>query len=595
MNTYLVLKEQSVKGKTRTVVTVDLDCPDKKHNKVVISGNLPAMYQGMTLYIELSPESNRKMSLANDYQVIYGKETLNAFKKADVDIETYKQCESNHKLVKHKGIGWEEAQTCSDNLYDILPFEEADKIHKEMVNNPSDKKRLDAISKKVIENARNRRKIAYGVSEFLSYFDEVEQAGAYEVLLTSIKMLCLQAQEFGFKDNHIWDTELKMKKDFVNTDIRSRISDEFNLLAESEIDGFIDTVSEQYAQEQLDILHCLRNSCPSIVTGGAGTGKTTVIKLIIECYTYYYNNDNILLVAPTGKASRRLASKTDMPASTIHKALRKTPDDDFVFYNFYNPLPHKLVIVDEASMISTELMYDLLSAIDRQSKVIFVGDHNQLYPVGYGEPFFDFLDILPVFELKINHRQQEGTDILREANNALQGKPLKNGRGVYVSNIEFDDIGEILQSRKDEGENPDLQIISPYNEMNAAINRFMRVGVDNLNENDKVILVRNTKDYCNGDIGYIRKISRDGMIVDIDDRTIHITPANYKDVKLAYAITVHKMQGSEANTIIVFIPQDDRYMIDSKMMYTAVTRARKELYVYYYPSPEEINEEEKET
>ena len=85
------------------------------------------------------------------------------------------------------------------------------------------------------------------------------------------------------------------------------------------------------------------------------------------------------------------------------------------------------------------------------------------------------------------------------------------------------------------------------------------------------------------------------MIVDIDDRTIHITPANYKDVKLAYAITVHKMQGSEANTIIVFIPQDDRYMIDNKMMYTAVTRARKELYVYYYPSPEEINEEEKET
>ena len=94
-----------------------------------------------------------------------------------------------------------------------------------------------------------------------------------------------------------------------------------------------------------------------------------------------------MLVAPTGKAARRLAEKTDMNASTIHKALRKTPENGFVYYHEKNPLPYSLIIVDESSMIDTSLMYDLLKAVRESSKIIFVGDCNRLPPVGYGEPF----------------------------------------------------------------------------------------------------------------------------------------------------------------------------------------------------------------
>lgn len=321
----------------------------------------------------------------------------------------------------------------------------------------------------------------------------------------------------------------------------------------------------------------LRRNGKIFVTGNCG--KTTVIKNIIECYGSYYSKKNVLLVAPTGKASRRLAEKTGMPASTIHKALRKNPEDDFVYYTAENPLPHRLIIIDESSMIDTELMYDLLSAVDRTSKVIFVGDCNQLEPVGYGEPFFDFMNTLEVFRLTENHRQSDDTDILLMAENVLKGRKIHSGRGIIVRHIDFDEIGDILTA------DDYVQILSPYNELNAEINYFLRKGEDDLNVNDKVIMLKNTKDYCNGDIGFITAIDRKGITVDIEGRKVKVTPAKRNHISLAYSITIHKMQGSESDRVIVFIPEGYA-PVSRRMMYTAITRAKKELEIYYYKRKE---------
>lgn len=129
----------------------------------------------------------------------------------------------------------------------------------------------------------------------------------------------------------------------------------------------------------------------------------------------------------------------------------------------------------------------------------------------------------------------------------------------------------------------DVQIITPYNDLNARINEYLRAGEDDLNVGDKVIALKNTKEYCNGDIGYITAIDfRKGRLtVNFEGRTVVITKAHRYDIQLAYAITIHKMQGSEASRVIVFIPQRDRF-IDKRMLYTAVTRAKKKLEVYYY-------------
>ena len=291
----------------------------------------------------------------------------------------------------------------------------------------------------------------------------------------------------------------------------------------------------------------------------------------------HYKKKNVLLIAPTGKAARRLAEKTKMPATTIHGALRKVPDDDYVFYNSKNLLPYRLIIVDESSMVDTSLMYDLLSAVEKSSKIIFVGDHNQLYPVGYGEPFFDFMKTLEVYRLTINHRQAEGTDILK---NALAGMPLECGRGVTVRHISFMEIGNLLT--RDE----DTQIISPYNDLNRQINAFLRKGEEQLNEGDKIMTIRNTKSYCNGDIGTVVSANSKGVTIEIEGKRIVVKNSHRKDITLAYAITVHKMQGSEAKRVMVFLPENDS-MVDKRLLYTAVTRAREELEVYYYTNPME--------
>lgn len=187
---------------------------------------------------------------------------------------------------------------------------------------------------------------------------------------------------------------------------------------------------------------------------------------------------------------------------------------------------------------------------------------------------------LGVYRLTINHRQAEGTDILNNAKNALAGMPLECGRGVTVRHISFMEIGDLLT--RDE----DTQIISPYNDLNRQINAFLRKGEEQLNEGDKIMTIRNTKSYCNGDIGTVVSANSKGVTIEIEGKRIVVKNSHRKDITLAYAITVHKMQGSEAKRVMVFLPENDS-MVDKRLLYTAVTRAREELEVYYYTNPME--------
>lgn len=577
MNTYLVLKSTGNGTNTsRSAVVLPLfgDKSQKKRSFRVV-GNIPELYHGMIISLDLNENK-----FVVEYSLTLNEKNIAALEKANIDPEEYRDILDRHTVLKNEGVGWNVAQMNIKEVYKALPFNQADKLHKEMIDNASEPTRIEAINNKIIKMARDKRKIAYKIEEYLGYFDEVEQEGAYQRLMVSLKILCLQASRYGVKDGTVWDSELKAKEDYIKKNIDKRQKLEYGLLTVGEIQEFLKKNPDLgLEEEQINALWCLKNSTPCIITGGAGTGKTTVVQTLIDCYTQHYPVSGVLLVAPTGKASRRLAEKTGLHASTIHKALRKTPEDDFVFYSEYNPLPHRLIIVDESSMIDTALMFDLLGAVSPTSKIVFIGDHNQLYPVGYGEPFFDFLQVLSVFRLTKNHRQSEGTDILLNANNVLDDLPIRSGRGVKVVNISYDDIGEILSATTAE---KNTQIISPYNELNAQINSFLRKGEGKFNVDDKVIMLKNTKEYCNGDIGVITKIDKDGTLsVNIDGKEVLVTEGKYNDLSLAYAITVHKMQGSEADKVVVFIPQGDK-LVDKRLLYTAITRAKKELEVYFY-------------
>ena len=595
MKKYFFLKATGEYG----AVVIDLSAKGKSKKSIRVTGNLPKLYHGMTVDFELN-EKNEVL----DYTLLLSEKNKEALIKAKVDVKEYQETLNRHYALKSRGISWKRAELTADDMYRTLSFSEADKIHKEIINNSTDPVRIKAINKEIIEGARRKRKISYKIEEYLGYFDAVEQEGAYQQLMASLKMMCLQASQYKLKNGSVWDNELKQKEEFVNENIRQRKHSKYSLLTDEEISSFLEeTIKNGCAleKEQLDTLWSLLDSAPCIITGGAGTGKTTVIQTLIDCYAKHYSKDNVLLIAPTGKASRRLAEKTNMPASTIHKALRKNPEDNYVYYANGNFLPHRLIIVDESSMVDTELMYDLLNAADITSKIIFVGDHNQLYPVGYGEPFFDFLQVLDVYKLTKNHRQSEDTDILANADNVLNNKALFSGKGVTVKEITFEEIGDILVGLYNADNS--VQIISPYNYINVQINWFLKKGKSVFNVGDKVIMNRNTKDYCNGDLGRVIEVGKDSITVDIEGNQVEVLYDNPSkvvedtdseghfieqaaknketDVMLAYSITVHKMQGSEADKVVVFIPKDDRLMT-KRMIYTAVTRAKKELEIYYY-------------
>jgi len=547
-----------------------------------VVGNIPYLVHGMCVSFDLSPDN-----YVRDYDLKMTQNNIEALEKSGINSEEYAVVLERHKKLKSEDVGWNVAKLSIDMIYKVLPFKQADRIHKEVVNDMEEETRMSAIQDEIINSARLRKQIAYNMQEFLSYFDGVERKGAYKHLALITKQLCLERDNYDFKGGIIWDKEMQLKEQYIQDNIAARLKREYELLTKEEVDKFVSSASFKkrgLADEQKNTLYCLIDSRPCIITGGAGVGKTTVIKALIDCYAKFYGKTNILLVAPTGKASRRLAEKTNMSAGTIHKALRKNPEDDYVYYKEERPLPHRLIIVDESSMIDAGLMYDLLAAIDPTSKVVFVGDHNQLEPVGYGEPFFDFQrvnregkSLLEVYRLTQNHRQADGTVIADAADDALHNRSLIEGNGVKIREINFYDIPEIAKTT-----NRHTQILSPYNELNSAINDFLKRGEEDLNIGDKVIMVANSKHYSNGDIGYIEKFDDDDNVyVLIDGKSIKITETHQKDIKLAYAITIHKMQGSEVDKVILFVPMNDSF-VSNRMLYTAITRAKKEIEIYYY-------------
>lgn len=580
MKNYMALKEQTTKGKYRSVILIDLQ--NKK--TICVTGNIPELFHGMIIALQTEYDAEEKIIYATDYKLCIDEKNRKQLRKAGINVPDYIQALDRHQKFKKEEISWDVAKTDITSIYESTDFTEADLIHFKLVNEPFDLIRLNAIAKEIISLTRSKRKISYSIEEYLSYFSDIEALGSYEPLDVAHKMICIKLAAYEFKDTRIWDKTLEIKEDFVFDNVKKRINEKRPLLSDEEIETYKAEISDRgLAEEQLKVLNCLKDTAPCVVTGGAGVGKTTVIKTVLECYTKRHEEKGVLLTAPTGKASRRLAEKTGFCTATIHKALKKKPDDDHAYFNASNPLMYRVIIVDESSMVDTELMFDLLYAAGEWCKLIFVGDPNQLCPVGYGEPFFNFINMLPAFKLEVNHRQSEDTDILNNANGVLENKPLYTGRGITVTNINLSDVEKYLLDEEN------LQILTPYNAVNAKINDLMKKGNEALNKGDKIIMTRNTEEYCNGDIGIIEKITKKSVTVNIEGQKKKIIGDDRDDISLAYAITVHKMQGSEAEKIIVFLPQSA--LADKHMVYTALTRARKEATVYFYTADVKYDEQ----
>lgn len=353
-----------------------------------------------------------------------------------------------------------------------------------------------------------------------------------------------------------------------------------------------------------------------IITGGPGTGKTTIMKGVTELYRtinklgYSELQEKIALLAPTGRAAKRMSESTLLKASTIHRFLKWQKETNKFQVNEYNKSRVEFVIIDEASMIDTYLMANLLKGISANCKIVLVGDNHQLPSVGPGQVLHDLIESnsLEKVELTELYRQGKDSNILSLAYDIRQGKVNEKifNIGEDLTFIKstpdqvIDNILEITDTYKDLSYK-DFQILCPMYKTIAGIDEINKHVQNRINkksknkkelpygdviyrEEDKVLQLTNMPDenVYNGDIGIIKEIKtspKKEIIIDFDGNIVKYTPSNFANFRLAYAISIHKAQGSEFDVVVIPIVKNFNKMLYRKLIYTGITRSKKKLYL----------------
>ena len=353
-----------------------------------------------------------------------------------------------------------------------------------------------------------------------------------------------------------------------------------------------------------------------IITGGPGTGKTTIMKAICEVYrrmnkySYEKLQEKLALLAPTGRAAKRMTEATYLRASTIHRFLKWQKETNKFQVNEYNKSKVEFIIIDEASMIDTYLMDALLKGISSNCKILIVGDDHQLPSVGPGQVLHDLInsDKIPTIKLTELYRQGKDSNIINLAydirNNTITEDIFNKTEDLTfikcLNNEVIDNVKDLVETYKDVSYK-DFQILAPiYKGVNGIdeINKQVQLILNNKSKNknelksgevtfreeDKVIQLTNMPDenVYNGDIGLIDEIKttpKKEINIDFDNNLVKYTPSNFNNFRLAYSISIHKAQGSEFDIVVIPIIKQYYKMLYRKLIYTGVTRAKKKLYL----------------
>jgi exodeoxyribonuclease V alpha subunit len=355
------------------------------------------------------------------------------------------------------------------------------------------------------------------------------------------------------------------------------------------------------SEEQREAIRTAIASKVMVITGGPGTGKTTLLNGLLSIFGK--KNLGLLLAAPTGRAAKRMSDATGRESKTIHRLLEWSPKQGGFTRHEGNPLSADLVVLDECSMIDVYLMHSVLRALPPQCRLLLVGDVDQLPSVGPGNVLMDIISsgIVPVVRLKTVFRQAAESGIIANAHRINTGEfPQFNDRDFFFierSDPEkaLDTIVEVVGSRlpKRFHLDPirDIQVLAPMHRgesgvaklneaLRAALNPKMdRIGQRAFGLQDKVMQTRNNYelDVYNGDIGVIKQISEEvrEIVVELDDRQVLYSFDQLDELTLAYASTVHKAQGSEYPAVVVPMLTEHYMMLQRNVLYTALTRASR--------------------
>lgn len=450
-----------------------------------------------------------------------------------------------------------------------------------------------------------------------------------DALLSERRLL----QETNNNEVYLYLPEMHRLEELFVGKLKEILNNSYNkkFATNKDIDDFF-SYYEKNSNFKLDALQkdAVRNALQnglSILTGGPGTGKTATVSVIVEAVKYLshkvYNKDpNFVLAAPTGKAAERMTELTNEPASTIHRLL------DLKIYDKTNvrEVTEDILIVDEGSMIDLELMYLLLKALSEKTRLLIVGDSNQLPSVGPGNVLKNLIDSgkIPSVELKTIFRQARGSAIVESSTKIVQGLDSTKPNGIVLTNdvnrnfrfirdLTIEGIKEKIICEIDELLNKgvsikDIQLLTPKKGGELGTEVFNSILQEKYNKNpigyetddglkfkvgDKVIQTSNNYDLkvFNGYIGTISNIDDSRVINGTIVPTISVEYENSDDaieyqgfdiyqLELAYALTIHKSQGSEYPYVLCPIHLEQNIMLNRNLLYTGVTRARNTCFIF---------------
>jgi exodeoxyribonuclease V alpha subunit len=374
------------------------------------------------------------------------------------------------------------------------------------------------------------------------------------------------------------------------------------------IDWVQDELKIHLAENQTQAVREAVEKKVMVITGGPGTGKTTIINSIIRIYKK--SGQKVLLAAPTGRAAKRMSEATGHEAKTIHRLLEFSPKEGGFKKNEDDPLGADLIVIDETSMVDTILMYHFLKAVPKEAALILVGDVDQLPSVGAGNVLRDIIDsgLIPTVRLNEIFRQAKESMIVLNAHRVNNGEmPIFTDHGGHLQDFYFFQIEEpekalekIIELCKERipgkfGYKPidDIQVLTPMHRgvvgasnlnvelqkhLNSSDDELLRAGKV-LKVGDKVMQIRNDYDreVFNGDIGKISRIDREEqeVVVDYDGKPVAYEYADLDEIVLAYAVSVHKSQGSEYPVVVIPVLTQHYMLLQRNLLYTGITRGKE--------------------
>lgn len=403
--------------------------------------------------------------------------------------------------------------------------------------------------------------------------------------------------------------------------LKIRINKPDELFDEKEVERLLTNYEKTqgicYAAKQKEVLNYFLKSSCMILTGGPGTGKTTIVQALLKVYSALYPDDRIGLVAPTGRAAKRLTELTGIYACTIHRLLKWDLHSNTFAMNKSNPLDLDVLIIDEFSMVDCLLLSKLFEAGRGINKVLFIGDYHQLPSVAPGNILQDLMEAgVKTIELDEIFRQAKDSGIIQLAHhiihNEIENMDLfEQYRDInFFPCINYDvvkNVKIIVKKAIDEGyDTNDIQVLVPMYQGVAGIdalndalqdvfnpidefNDSYQIGRKEYRVGDKILQLKNRPDddVFNGDIGTLVEICRkdnfeylqDTLIVDFDGNFVEYTSNTFNTITHAYCMSIHKSQGNEFKIVIMAVLSDYYIMLRRNLLYTAITRAKQSLFI----------------